>query len=263
MIRHLGAASAAVIAMAAFAPAHAAVSFVSSTAQANAVARTFMGSTQTGSGFGNNADSTSTFEPNLGVGAKASAEGSDKYGNDTAASSARELSNAYFTSTSSGYLDLTGSTTAASYVAGNTADAYSEGQNASYTFTVDTASVINLSYLLSETATGGSAYTQLYLGTTDFYTDVLYNGNLAPNTSGSMSYDLAAGTYYLNLYSQVNDYASAGSLGTAAGSHEEKVSFDIQTSAAPEPATWALMAAGVGLAGAALRRRRTAGAFAA
>ena len=263
MIRHLGAASAAVIAMAAFAPAHAAVGFVSANANANAVARTFQGSTQTGSGFGTNADSTTTFEPNLGVGAKASAEGSDRFGNDTAASSAREQSNAYFTSASNGYLDLTGSTTAASYVAGSTADAYSEGQAANYTFTVDTASTIDISYLLSSTSTDTGAYTTLYLGSPDFSSNVLFSGTLTPNTSGDMSYNLAAGTYYLALYSQVNDYTSAANLGASAGSHEEKVSFDIQTSAAPEPATWALMAAGVGLAGAALRRRRTAGAFAA
>ena len=41
------------------------------------------------------------------------------------------------------------------------------------------------------------------------------------------------------------------------------VQVGMPTSAAPEPATWALMMAGVGLAGAALRRRRAAGLAAA
>ena len=259
MLRHLGAASAAVIAMAAFAPAHAAVDFVSAKANTNAKANTYMGSTQTGDGYGTNANEADTFQPRLGVAARADASGLDQDGGYNAQSSAKEQSNAYFTTTSQGYLNLTGQT-AASAITGNSAEAYSEGQAASYTFTVDTASTINLSYALSETYGDIYSYSQLYLGAADFSSQ-LFNQYLTPNTSDQLSFNLGPGTYLLSLYTQNGDYTYAANGTVSDGAHNERVDFNV--AAAPEPGTWALMMAGVGLAGAALRRRKTVGALAA
>ena len=58
-------------------------------------------------------------------------------------------------------------------------------------------------------------------------------------------------------YDYVVDYAPSYN-GTITSSHVTLAVTQIPTSAAPEPGTWALMMAGVGLAGAALRRRRAA-----
>jgi hypothetical protein len=86
---------------------------------------------------------------------------------------------------------------------------------------------------------------------------------------------LGAGTYWLGLSNnvdnnQITTYVLSGGskLGAASQSDNagnffnariDDASFTIQGSAGvPEPATWALMIGGFGLAGAALRRRRTA-----
>ena len=262
MIRHLGAASVAVLAVAAFAPAHAAVTFGSAKAITNASADTDYGQARYGHGFGTDTDTTTDPTQGVDVTSGAQANSYQKHGVGVDSASALEESSASFTSASSGVLDASGITSATTYGVGETADAYSEGQSVQYTFTVDTASVINLSFLLSESYADPYYYTQLYLGASDFSSQI-YNANLGANTSGAMSFDLAAGTYLLSLYTQEGDYAYAADGASSFGAHEEKVTFDIQTSAAPEPGTWALMMAGVGIAGAALRRRRTAGALAA
>ena len=260
MIRHLGAASAAVLALAAFAPAHAGVTFGSAKAITNASADTDYGQARYGQGFGTDSDSTTDYTQGVDVTAGAQANTYQKRGPGVDSGNALEESSASFTSASSGVLDTSGVTSATTYGAGETADAYSEGQSVQYTFTVDAASVINLSFLLGESYSAPYYYTQLYLGAPDLSSQV-YNANLGSNTSGAMSFNLAAGTYLLSLYTQEGDYAYAADGASSFGSHEEKVTFDI--SAAPEPGTWALMTLGVGLAGAALRRRRAAGALAA
>ncbi len=260
MLRHLGAASAAVMAMAAFAPANAAVSFVSAKAITNAAAYTDYNQPRYGQGFGTDSDSTTDVSTGVDAFASAQANTYQKRGPGVDSASALEESNGTFASASSGVLDTSGVTSATTYGVGETAEGYSEGQSVAYTFTVDAASVINLSYILSETYGGQGSYSQLYLGAADLSSQ-LFNNYLTPNTSDTLSFNLSAGTYLLSLYTQVGDDAYAVDGASAYGAHEEKVSFDIQTSAAPEPGTWALMMAGVGLAGAALRRRRTAGAL--
>jgi hypothetical protein len=262
MIRQLGAAGAAVLAMAAFTPAHAGVSFGSATAVTNASAYTDYGQARYGQGYGTDQDSTTDVNVGL-VDAIASASAStyQKHGPGVDKADAMEESTGVFFDATNGIYDITGNTTASTYATGETAQAYSEGQSVRYVFTVDTASVIDLEYVLSETYSDPYSYIQLYLGAPDISSQV-FNNYLTANTSGDLSFNLAAGTYELILYVQEGDYVGPADGASAMGSHTELLGFNI-TSAAPEPGTWALMTLGVGLAGAALRRRRTAGAFAA
>ncbi len=73
--------------------------------------------------------------------------------------------------------------------------------------------------------------------------------------------DLAAGTNPGTLLSY-NFVATASqqtlTLSQASGSQASPIVDNVSITAVPEPATWALMISGFGLAGAALRRRRTA-----
>lgn len=92
---------------------------------------------------------------------------------------------------------------------------------------------------------------------TSNYVSILTGG--ASNGGGSKNVTFGPGTYYFSAYESL-DISPVGS-GSATGSHNDTLSFSI--SAAPEPGTWVLMMAGVGLAGAALRRRRATAALAA
>ena len=252
MIRHLGAASAAVLALAAFAPAHAAVSFGSASAVSNASADTNYAADSYGHGFGTKTKTVTSYQPTVSATAGAQADSYDDNGFVSSSADALEQSNAVFATPASGYLDESGITSATT-TAADTADAYSEGQSTQYTFTVDTASTINLGYALNESYADPYASTQLYLGAANFSSQ-LFNNDLTLNTSGSLSFNLTPGTYLLALNTQEGDYASAASGTSSFGSHEENVDFNI--SAAPEPAAWALMMVGVGFVGAALRRRK-------
>ena len=236
----------------AVAPAHAAVTFVSAKATSNASALTDYSQADYGQGFGTKSKTVTTFTPVVTATAGANAVSYADDGVNTDSANALEQPNGYFTSSANGIIDLTGITSASTYGPGETAEAYSEGQSLGYTFSVDTASVIDLSYNLSETYTGTGSYAQLYLGSPTFSSS-LYNSNLALNTSGSLSFDLSPGTYLLNFYSQIGDDAYATDGGVAFGSHSEELNFNI--SPTPEPQLWAMMMLSVGLAGLVLRRR--------
>ncbi len=241
------------LAGAAFAPAQAAVTFGSAKAVSNASANTDYGQDSYGQGFGTKTKTATSFVGQIAAtaGANAASYGDDGVSADSA--NALEQSRGAFVSSSKGSFDLAGITSATTYGPGETAEAYSEGQSLQYTFAVDTASTINLSYVFAESFTGCCSSAQIYLGSTDFSSQ-LYNSQPALNSSGSLSFNLSPGDYLLSLYSQVGDDAFAADGTSSFGNHEEKLDFSI--SAAPEPASWALLMMSVALAGLALRRRR-------
>lgn len=86
---------------------------------------------------------------------------------------------------------------------------------------------------------------------------LLANGDYA-----QISYDPGSG-YYLDAVATGPDHDILGSasFGTATIVGEEPTPPTPPTSPVPEPASWALMVGGFGLAGAALRRQRVAVAF--
>ena len=253
MTKLLSAAAAIAVAASVSAPAWAGTSFVSSTAVSNASADTDAGQSNYGQGFATKRTTPTSFQPQVSATAGANAVSFANDGVTTDSANALEQSNGYFASAAAGTLDLAGITSASTYGAGETAEAYSEGQAVQYTFDVDTASTINLDYVLNESFTGCCSTAQIYLGSTNFSSQI-YNKDLPLNTSGDLSFNLSPGVYLLDFSSQVGDdaYATAGS--SSFGAHEEKLDFSI--SAAPEPGLWALLIAAIGLTGLTLRRRR-------
>lgn len=90
---------------------------------------------------------------------------------------------------------------------------------------------------------------------------LILSGTLTPETSGNpvaQSF-LATGTYRYLTFSPLTVAAGGTACcGTNTFGLNELRVFGSTISAVPEPATWTLMIAGIGMVGAALRRRRTA-----
>ena len=80
-----------------------------------------------------------------------------------------------------------------------------------------------------------------------------------PTGSGTFSVDLVSGQTYTMSVRNFGNLTNGGGL-TAVGSAAAQFDWNIdyQSAAVPEPATWALMIGGFGLAGGMLRRRRVA-----
>lgn len=150
--------------------------------------------------------------------------------------------------------EVTASSTPASYAA-----AGQTTSTASYLFSVDTASTLNLSWLLSETNVPSLSTSYALIFDPAGADDVVGGDILAQNSSGAAGFALMAGSYELDFRTSTGgdpDVQQQG-VGSASGHHSEQFSFNI-TSAAPEPSAWALMIAGVAVAGGALRTRRRA-----
>ena len=122
---------------------------------------------------------------------------------------------------------------------------------APFTFTVTSNSV--LTFL--DCCIGGdifeitgdlSGVTTFYAGAADAFGAIGadYAPRWASTNFSKLVFNVSAGTYTFN----VTDLAPVGGV--------NGLDVRLDTAAVPEPATWALMIAGFGLAGAALRRRR-------
>jgi hypothetical protein len=255
MLKMLSTLGAGAAALAVFAPAQAATTFGSATAVSNAVAYTNYGQVNAGNGYGGDTETLSSFDTSLEASAGATA---DSYGKHTAvasSASALEDTNLSLTSAASGTIDLAGITSATSTGASDTGEAYSEGQAVTYNFSLDTASVFSLSYNYTESYTDPGFYNSIYLSNNTTSSLIASLSPSGSNTSGVLTYNLAAGAYTFNVYTQIADLAYASGVANfASGEHEELYKFDI-TSAAPEPSVWMMLTLGVGLAGLALRSR--------
>ena len=122
----------------------------------------------------------------------------------------------------------------------------------------------------AETATFTSdapmAALSVYLGSIDTYNSITFAGpgGFTQTLTGT---DLISSGYGDQFSGEANrrftfDFSADPVNSVTFNSNGNSFELDniaVATSAAPEPGTWALMAAGVGLAGAALRRRRMAG----
>ena len=254
MWRTFGSTALAVTALAAVTPAHSAVTFDKELAVANASAYTDYGDPDTsGTGFGTKTRTLTSFAPSVLAAASAQADSYDDAGDLSATATGLEETAAKFSSAAAGTIDLAGITSATVNDAMSTAEAYSEGQGSTYSFSVDTRSRFDLTYLYTESAPISYA-NSVYIGDMTSGSTVYSASPAGINTSGALSFLLDPGSYVFNVYTEVGDDAYASGGTDAFGNHEEYYTFNI--SAAPEPASWALMLAGVGLAGSALRQAR-------
>ncbi|MCW5760264.1 MAG: PEP-CTERM sorting domain-containing protein [Phenylobacterium sp.] len=75
---------------------------------------------------------------------------------------------------------------------------------------------------------------------------------------GTFSYALSPGDYFVRINRQIGGEFLLSGPGSASGGYTTTADFAITDAAVPEPAAWALLIAGFGLAGGALRRRPSA-----
>ena len=236
-------------------PAHAAVTFGQERAISNVSAYTDYGDPDTsGTGFGTKTITRTSCTPSVLATASAQADSYDDAGALSATASGLEQTSATFASAASGTVDLAGITSATVNDATSTGEAYSEGQSSTYSFSVDTRSKFDLTYVYNESFTDPYFYNSIYFANTSDGSTVYSASPAGQNTSGALSFFLNPGSYNFNVYTQVGDDAYASGGLDAFGNHEEYYTFNI--SAAPEPSSWALMIAGLGVAGLALRHTR-------
>ena len=148
-----------------------------------------------------------------------------------------------------------GNTVADVYTPGSAADAFNGGQKIKYDFSIDSTSLLDLSYDLSESFNSANAHNFLKLTDLTSHSTV-FSGALGNNTAGDLNLLLTGNhAYDLTLFSSAkDDRAHQLGVGQTLGSHAEYYTWSI--TAVPEPATWAMMIVGMGGIGAILRRRR-------
>ena len=244
------------------APAQAAVTFGSASVNSNALASATGGTNHSGNGNGSGVDASSTFVDSLDA---------SSYGNGTTTTNkfaissqgqAFEDSAATFASPSSGTIHFSGQVSAFGANANSASQGQDNGEYYNYAFSLDTASNFDLTYAFTETyKTVNNSY--ILIDDTTNSVVLQFNGN--GNMNGSSSALLDAGDYRLGASTEFGDFAFQNGVGTTTGNHDEAYAFNIAAvSAAPEPGVWALMIAGLGLMGVALRlgRRRSGTIFA-
>jgi hypothetical protein len=174
---------------------------------------------------------------------------------------ATEGAAAAFTDAGDATFAFLGDTVANVYTPGSAADAFNGGQKIKYDFSVDSSSVLDLSYDLSESFNFSNAHN--FLSLTDLTTHTtLFAGALGNNITGDLGLLLTGGhNFDLTVFSSpMDDQALRTTIGQTLGSHAEFYSWSITS--VPEPATWAMMIVGMGGIGAAMRRRRSLPALA-
>ena len=131
----------------------------------------------------------------------------------------------------------------------------------SYTFKADGDGQIDLDYDfgISSNLDGYNGFRGWSIGWSGSG-ETYYPGAVNTTTSGTFSGAIEAGQTYTIWLSPVNNLNTSGLSGPRGLFNEMTSNFHyaITESAVPEPTTWALMIAGFGLTGAALRRRRRA-----
>ncbi len=270
-MRVLGAATAAVMTLAITAPASAAVTFVGGYIQTNGYAYAHGGTgftSSNGSGYAGDYTYLTGAPEDAGVAGYAYAAGVhrasktspvvtdawasiDLYG-EVLLTDAANGSIAFMTDTSAEVLP--GAT------AGASAEAYDYSSYFYYDFSIDEVSDLTFNWSTSNSNTSLYNYVQLY----DYNYGTLYSAYLDGNDIGSFVQTLSnIGQYqlYIQNYYNYGGYVSQSAVGISSGFRDDLYSFSIE-SAVPEPMTWALMIAGFGMTGAALRRRRVAAAVA-
>ena len=246
------------LALAGAAPTYAAVTFDSANVHSNALASSTAGVNGNGNGSGANADVVDTFTPALDASSYANGTTTGPKAFVEAQAQAFEDASATFSSPSSGTIDFSGQVLNSVFAASGEAQGQDDGEYYNYVFDVSAPSKFNLTYDFSETYSGvNNSYILIDQTSGTVVSQLNTNGN----TSGSADLSLAAGNYIFGASTEVGDFAYQSGIGSSSGSHNEDFAFDI-TSAAPEPSTWALMIAGVSLAGGALRFARRSGSAA-
>lgn len=237
-------------------PAQAAVRFGSASVNSNALASAAGGSNHSGNGDGAASDAASTFVNSLDASA---------YGNGTTTTNKSAISSqgqafedsaATFASPFSGTIHFSGQVSAFGANADSEAQGQDSGEFYNYAFSLDSASIFDLTYAFTESY---ASVNNSYILIDDTTNSVVLQNQGNGNTSGSSSTRLASGSYRLGASTEYGDFAFQQGAGTTTGNHDETYAFNIAAvSAAPEPGVWALMIAGLGLMGAALRfgRRR-------
>lgn len=135
------------------------------------------------------------------------------------------------------------------------------GGEASYSFRIDTASLLTLDYVTF----GGSESTGAGLASLGYF-DLLiagpsqYSSQIFANTNGTTAFGLTAGDYTFSVFEgsfSALGTAFASGAGTANISRGGAFNFSIADAAAvPEPSTWAMLIVGFGAVGFAMRRSR-------
>ncbi len=173
---------------------------------------------------------------------------------------ADEVATATFSGAASGTVNFSGYTKALiTAAAPPNSDAYAyDAGSILYYFTVDAPSILKYTYNLIDSSDGG-----VY---NPYHTFIGYSSNLISdfayaNTNGSQSVFLGPGTYGINIYvanADNHDFTFQYGLGAKSSTSNDTFTFNIvdAISAAPEPATWAMMLLGFFGIGAALRRSR-------
>nr|WP_309646703.1 PEPxxWA-CTERM sorting domain-containing protein [Phenylobacterium sp.] len=123
--------------------------------------------------------------------------------------------------------------------------------NSSMFYTLGSTGSFDLSFLYSPRPNVGSTSNVI-----DVYLDTTLLGTYTANGGGGTSWSTANSSFYATA-GQKLIFAAGGSSDSLGGYVD-----NITLSAVPEPATWAMMIMGFGLAGSALRRRREVLAYA-
>jgi hypothetical protein len=115
-----------------------------------------------------------------------------------------------------------------------------------YDFVVDTPTLMSFAYASSD----GEFQGQFSLGGTQSYSAFLTG-------TGSLSQVLAPGSYGMAIVDYGSGYNALTETGESSSAFWRDHAFKLEptTAAVPEAATWLMMIAGIGLAGAMLRRR--------
>ena len=251
------ASAAGVIAMALSAPSFAAVTFGSANVHSNALSSSMIAGTgKMGNGSGSDADAATALTTSLDASSFADATSVGPKAAIQAQSQASEDASATFASASSGTVSFSGQVANSVTVAGGEAQGQDDGENFNYVFTVTDPSTFSLSYNYAETYSGvNNSFILIDNTTNGIVSQLQAKGNLA----NSVNLSLASGTYTFGADTEVGDFAFQSGVGSSLGSHSENYAFsvsDAAVSAAPEPATWALMFVGLAGIGLMLRRMR-------